>query len=1165
MKNISAPCKNHPRYKFKLGTAAAAILALASLCFGFSAKAQTATLLATNQNIYVGANFSGIYTNSQLRSALSGTGTTPVTLSVSGAPAGVTILFSTNGYASSANPLDTTNSWNPVWYSLAVTNVAKGVYPLTFTLSGGATASATVNLIVGPRWINTVSAGQAGDVNWSTPANWSTGVAPGVGDEVMFQDAGNTNVVSASVSIGSLSVIPVANGTNQNMLIAPGQTLSVLGTNSFAVNNDSTSPTAKTLTLNIFGPGGSLVVSNKQGVFSANSSQGTGGATSGLTVTMTNLDNFSAAVSRFGLGDWTMVKGGGVAANEMASATGFSFAKTNVVAAYTPGDYALTNYNPTFSISLLKEGDTFNNGSAQTINLGLSNSIQAESLALAQNRAGGNPNSLRFNPVFTNTTVALMPIASFRNTNGGRMSLLGIGVDSGTTGPGSNARGVLNLTGGLVDMLVDTMWLGRDRSGDIATNNGAVALGVLTFTAGTVDVNTLIAGYQAYTNNSSAQGQINVGGSTTTNAVLTVNNNLILGSYAGDFGNGSAAALSSGQIIILTNGIVRANQITVGQVAGTQSANRITINAGGTLDVTNAVGDANNTLPSLINNGGTNILHMNGANTLIYCSNVTALAGSKISIASVDNQVLATPIPVIHFTNSTTPNNFGWSGVAPNGLSVVIAASANSVLVTLNLGSPKSVRWVGNVDNMWDQTTKNWIDTATGLSTNFNIGDQVTFDDTATKFTVDIQGDLLPAQAGVGISMTNNTHDYTFTTTGSGRLLGGAAFSKQGTGLLTMDLYGEMAATISQGALDVTPLGTLGAITSISGTGITNRGTVLGNVAVFGTGVNTGNIIGSLSSKGSSFVTNGIGGTVRGGLGMDSGTFLYNAGTFTSVGTTTIPTNSIFVNAGTIANGGNNAGTLSVNGTFEDMGVDAGTSINLVALIINGGGTFIPGGEGIGTTKVTGDGTGFDGRVQMLQGSTNIFKVDVNAAQKSTLVTSAYITWGPNQMSLIQNGGYLALMNVGSTPFAPGQSFKLAANNFGGAPFDAGLNTTNSLPNILPSNPGFGMLWDLSQVIHGGVVSIRSTPTTATNIVFHIAQGITISTNVPPITNAAVIAELSWPEEYVGWKLQTIVNTPTNGVENTNWQYVATAQFTNDLFFTNTQAPGSVFYRMVAP
>jgi len=146
-------------------------------------------------------------------------------------------------------------------------------------------------------------------------------------------------------------------------------------------------------------------------------------------------------------------------------------------------------------------------------------------------------------------------------------------------------------------------------------------------------------------------------------------------------------------LTILTNGIVRANQITVGQLATAQSANRITINAGGTLDVTNTIGNATITLPSMINNGGTNILHMNGANTLIYCSNVTALAGSKISIGSVDNQVLGTPIPVIHFTNSTTPNNFGWSGVAPAGSMLFIGASVDSILVTLNTGVPKKVRW----------------------------------------------------------------------------------------------------------------------------------------------------------------------------------------------------------------------------------------------------------------------------------------------------------------------------------------------------------------------------------------------------------------------------------------------------------------------------------------
>ena len=237
---------------------------------------------------------------------------------------------------------------------------------------------------------------------------------------------------------------------------------------------------------------------------------------------------------------------------------------------------------------------------------------------------------------------------------------------------------------------------------------------------------------------------------------------------------------------------------------------------------------------------------------------------------------------------------------------------------------------------------------------------------------------------------------------------------------MSVDLYTEMSATIAQGTLDVTPLGTIGAIVGISSTGVTNRGTVLGNVAASGTALNSGNIIGSLSAKDTAFVTNDVSGTVRGGLGMDSGTFLYNAGTFTGIGTATIPTNAFFVNAGTIANGGLNAGSLTVNGTFEDMGVDAGTVINVSALVINGGGTFIPGGEGIGTTKVTGDGTGLDGRVQFLTGSTNIFKVDLNGAQQNTLVTCAAIAWGPSQSVVIQNGGYLVMQNVGTTAFAAG-------------------------------------------------------------------------------------------------------------------------------------------------
>ena len=107
-------------------------------------------------------------------------------------------------------------------------------------------------------------------------------------------------------------------------------------------------------------------------------------------------------------------------------------------------------------------------------------------------------------------------------------------------------------------------------------------------------MNNLRAGYQAYTNNGvGAQGTVVVGGSAVSNAVLVVNNNLELGYISGDFGTGTAAAAGFGQVTINTNGTVRANQVTVGQQAtGLWSQNKITINNGGTLDVSNNVADS---------------------------------------------------------------------------------------------------------------------------------------------------------------------------------------------------------------------------------------------------------------------------------------------------------------------------------------------------------------------------------------------------------------------------------------------------------------------------------------------------------------------------------------------------------------------------------------------
>jgi len=96
--------------------------------------------------------------------------------------------------------------------------------------------------------------------------------------------------------------------------------------------------------------------------------------------------------------------------------------------------------------------------------------------------------------------------------------------------------------------------------------------------------------------------------------------------------------------------------------------------------------------------------------------------------------------------------------------------------------------------------------------------------------------------------------------------------------------------------------------------------------------------------------------------------------------------------------------TLTVNGTFEDTGagtiaINGDVQVGTRGLTIAQGGTYIPGGDGIGTTTILPDNTTTitnAGRVLFSTGSTNIFKIDP-AAPANTLMLSVYMGWGPNQ------------------------------------------------------------------------------------------------------------------------------------------------------------------------
>jgi hypothetical protein len=127
---------------------------------------------------------------------------------------------------------------------------------------------------------------------------------------------------------------------------------------------------------------------------------------------------------------------------------------------------------------------------------------------------------LKFLPALSNS---ITPVASayFRNVNGGRMSLVAVGVDSGSHNGGKNTKGSIALQGGMVDMLVDQIWLGRNRT----NQGGQTVSGAFLFDWGKVNASTVIVGDMQYTNAALISGFLSVG----TNGTMTITNYLELG------------------------------------------------------------------------------------------------------------------------------------------------------------------------------------------------------------------------------------------------------------------------------------------------------------------------------------------------------------------------------------------------------------------------------------------------------------------------------------------------------------------------------------------------------------------------------------------------------------------------------------------------------------
>jgi hypothetical protein len=1094
-------------------------------------------------NLFVGSGFTGSYTNLQVKATLGSTALDPanlVTYTASGAPSGATITFSGTG---------TTNSVTNT-LSVAVANVAKGVYPITITATtngvqfGNAPSnSASFNLVVGNLWTNLNTTA----VNWNAPANWSTGL-PVSSDDVLFQDAGgNTNYVDSSTTIGSLTYIRSLSGTNFFTTIASGATLSIVGPRGFSMNEDTTTAgvNSKTMTVTIAGQGGSLVVSNQSANYAINAAN-TG--SSGTTVVMTNLDKQTVEVNRVGLGDSTLADRGGV----MAQLVNISLAKTNFFTAGYSNDYSGLDFAA--SIQCFNNPDNgnsaYNNGSGNTLNLGITNVFLADSFRAGASREGSGNNVVRFNPVFTN---GLIPVAYFRNTNGGRMTLFALGVDSGVAATGSNAKCLGLFQGGILDLMVDTIWLGRNRTNGLS---GAAGIGNLNFggtTSGTskVDVNTLYAGFQAYSNNAIAQATITV----QTNAILTVNNNLILGYVSGDTNfaaPGITAAQSFGQVVV-NGGIVRVKQITTGQGS---TNNQITLNVGSTMVVSNTVASPANNLTTMTFNGGSLTLFVAAGSTNAYVTNLnTTVNGGKINIASVSGFASFPATNVLIAYQTAASHSFAIGTLPPgfNNMQIVDDTVSKTISLVISTNQPKTLAWRGGQDSNWNHSSLNWLDLNLLTITKFTDGDSVVFDDAAAVPTnITITDTILPGQTGTGILVTNNVNSFIFNNSGGGTI-GGASLIKTGATNLQVDAITAVAVQVQQGQL--TGGGTIASANVLTNASIDFSGIISGAFVCAGTGtLESGSTVnGPMAIQSGAVVTNS--GTVQGGaLTMQSGTFLYNLGTLGNIGAATVATNSTIINANTIGTDGLAGNSLTVDGTFEDLGT--GTTIYLDSLTLEGNSsTFIPGGDGIGTTKFSfNHQTTGHTLIRLLAGSKTIIKVNLANVQPYTTIDAERFVFGPNHSDKRVDGCTLVITNLGA-PYAAPQDLALFVNSYSGPAIgDAGLNTTNSYPVIVPASPGTGFAWDiLSDLRPDGVVKIVGIATNPANI-----------TSAFTVSSSNIVTEISWPSDHIGWSLQQLTTTTATGLAATNWVTIFGSTLTNDVVITNgtITSDAAIFYRL---
>jgi autotransporter-associated beta strand protein len=514
---------------------------------------------------------------------------------------------------------------------------------------------------VGVRLVVFWTGADAPNLNWSDRLNWQLPGAPTASDYVIFDDvaaafgspfsavgAGPGGIVSPgnlNNIVDTSSTISVLNYSNvladyHNTSLPDGVMLNIVSTNArpFTVGSASSDYGASAQGfVTIAGTNGALNLDDTNGTIFVGLGSGTAGSHQ-ATLDLSGLGTFNASISRLLLGAGSS----SVGISEARESGVIYLAQTNTITASLAVS-GTESSDTSASAAAVDIGDNDGNGgNTSYLYLGQTNAIFADAICIARQKQNAQ---MLFNPAFT------LPSAWFRGQNGvsavGTWSLGDGVVNAGSSG----STGVNDFTGGTVNALVITMYVGRAAN---TTSGSGTSTGTLTFDDGLFDVNTLYLGYQPTNTGKAGVGTINVNSNATAGvgATLRVRGNLNLGLTGG----GAGASLTTGTLN-LANGAVQAFSI----VPGTGSAIDL---AGGWLVLTNPLGSATAPLGTLTlaslgtpENSATLLslpVRTNGAGITVTTLNLDGLDATTnvINVESV-GPVGATPVELPLITYGT--------------------------------------------------------------------------------------------------------------------------------------------------------------------------------------------------------------------------------------------------------------------------------------------------------------------------------------------------------------------------------------------------------------------------------------------------------------------------------------------------------------------------------